>query len=75
VWYLGSGLTRFDGRDAGELRRALAEGRTRAHVAWAWTAEKVPRHVTFQLRSLVRFMALRYRQPVRPWRGVPLPQR
>jgi predicted metal-dependent phosphoesterase TrpH len=75
VWYLGSGLTRFHGRDAADLRRALAAGRTRAHVAWAWTAGKVPRHLTFQVRSLLRFMALRYRQPARRWRGVPLPQR
>jgi hypothetical protein len=62
VWYLGSGVTRFEGRDAIALRRALVTGRTRAHRAWAWTAGKVPRHLGLQLRSLARFLALRYRR-------------
>jgi hypothetical protein len=69
VWYLGSGVTRFPGRSARELRAALVAGRTRAHVAWSWTAEKLPRHLGLQCRSAVKF--LRYcrqrmgMQPVR----------
>jgi PHP domain-containing protein len=58
VWYLGSGLTRFPGRSAAELRAALQAGRTRAHVAWSWTARKMPRHLRLQLRSLIRFLML-----------------
>jgi hypothetical protein len=58
VWYLGSALTRFDGRDAAALRRALVAGRTRAHVAWSWTAGKLPRHAGLQCRSLIRFLRL-----------------
>jgi hypothetical protein len=58
VWYLGSGLTRFPGRTAAELRAALESGRTRAHVAWSWTAAKMPRHVRLQIRSLIRFLVL-----------------
>ena len=58
VWYLGSGLTRFPGHTAAELRAALESGRTRAHVAWSWTAAKMPRHVRLQIRSLIRFLVL-----------------
>jgi predicted metal-dependent phosphoesterase TrpH len=58
VWYLGSGLTRFTGHSAAELRAALQGGRTRAHVAWSWTARKMPRHLRLQLRSLIRFLML-----------------
>ncbi len=58
VWYLGSAVTRFAGRSAIELRRALAAGRTRAHREWAWTADKMPRHVRIQTRSLLRFLML-----------------
>jgi predicted metal-dependent phosphoesterase TrpH len=58
VWYVGSGLTRFEGRDGPALRRALAAGRTRAHRAWAWTADKLPRHVHYQSRSLIKFLRL-----------------
>src|SRR2546428_6301667 len=58
VWYLGSGLTRFPGRSAAELRAALQAGRTRAHVAWSWTARKMPRHLHLQVRSLIRFLML-----------------
>ena len=58
VWYLGSAVTRFAGRTAADLRRALAAGRTRAHRDWAWTAGKMPRHVRIQVRSLVRFLML-----------------
>jgi hypothetical protein len=62
VWYLGSAVTRFAGRDAQALRRALLAGRTRAQVDWRWSADKLPRHVHLQLRSLVRFLALGYRR-------------
>ena len=58
VWYLGSGLTRFPGRTASDLRTALEAGRTRAHVAWSWTARKMPRHLRIQTRSLIRFLML-----------------
>jgi predicted metal-dependent phosphoesterase TrpH len=58
VWYLGSGLTRFEGRDARALRAALEAGRTRAHVAWSWTARKLPRHLRIQLRSAIRFLTV-----------------
>jgi len=58
VWYLGSGVTRFSGRAAADLRAALQAGHTRAHVAWSWTAGKMPRHLHIQLRSLFRFLLL-----------------
>jgi len=58
VWYLGSGVTRFPGRAAADLRGALEAGHTRAHVAWSWTAGKMPRHLRIQIRSLIRFLAL-----------------
>jgi predicted metal-dependent phosphoesterase TrpH len=58
VWYLGSGVTRFPGRTAGDLRAALEAGRTRAHVAWSWTARKMPRHLRIQICSLIRFLML-----------------
>ncbi len=61
VWYLGSAVTRFPGRDSAALWRALTAGRTRAHVNWSWTAGKVPRHLSLQIRSLLRFLALRHR--------------
>jgi len=56
VWYVGSALTRFEGRTVHDLRRALVAGRTRAHVQWAWTAGKLPRHLTIQLRAAARFL-------------------
>ena len=62
VWYLGSGVTRFPGRTAADLRAALEDGHTRAHVAWSWSASKMPRHVHIQLRSLWKFLLLS-RQP------------
>jgi predicted metal-dependent phosphoesterase TrpH len=58
VWYLGSASTRFPGHDATALRRALAAGRTRAQVDWAWTASKMPRHVHIQSRSVLRFLTV-----------------
>jgi predicted metal-dependent phosphoesterase TrpH len=56
VWYVGSAVTRFDGRDAGALRRALLAGRTRAHVDWTWTAGKMPQHLAMQIRAGYRFL-------------------
>jgi len=70
AWYVGSGVTRFEGRHADDLRRALAAGRTLAQVRWRWTADKVPKHVAIQLRSLVRFAVIlaRRQPPPRLWR-------
>jgi predicted metal-dependent phosphoesterase TrpH len=56
VWYVGSALTRFEGRSAEELRGALVAGATRAQVHWSWTASKLPRHLALQIRAGVRFM-------------------
>ena len=39
------------------LTHALAD-RTRAHRAWPWTADKLPRHVHYQSRSLIKFLRL-----------------
>jgi hypothetical protein len=58
VWYVGSGLTHFAGRDARALRHALSTGQTRARVNWSWSIEKLPRHVRIQSRSAIRFLAL-----------------
>jgi predicted metal-dependent phosphoesterase TrpH len=62
IWYVGSAVTRFPGRDADTLRAALLGGQTQAQVAWAWTADKLPRHLRLQLRSLLRFLTLGYRR-------------
>jgi predicted metal-dependent phosphoesterase TrpH len=56
VWYVGSGVTRFEGRDAESLRRALLAGRTRAHGDWSWTVGKLPFHLAFQLRAAYKFL-------------------
>jgi len=56
VWYLGSAVTRFEGFDAADLRRALLAGRTRAHVDWSWTVGKLPFHLTVQARAAYRFL-------------------
>jgi hypothetical protein len=58
VWYLGSAVTRFPGRDGGALRAALAASQTRAQVAWSWSADKMPRHLRMQLRAMIRFLRL-----------------
>jgi predicted metal-dependent phosphoesterase TrpH len=58
VWYVGNAVTRFAGRSAADLRHALVAGRTRAHRDWSWTADKLPRHLQLQVRSLVRFLLL-----------------
>jgi predicted metal-dependent phosphoesterase TrpH len=56
VWYVGSGVTRFEGRDAESLRRALLAGRTRADGDWTWTIGKLPFHLAFQLRAAYKFL-------------------
>src|SRR5262245_56778303 len=56
VWYVGSAVTRFEGRDASDLRRALLAGRTRAHADWSWTVGKLPFHLTVQARAAYRFL-------------------
>lgn len=58
VWYVGNALTTFAGRSAADLRQALLSGLTRAHRNWSWTADKLPRHLHLQTRSLVRFLML-----------------
>jgi predicted metal-dependent phosphoesterase TrpH len=72
AWYVGSGVTRFEGHRVQDLRRDLAGARTLAQVRWRWTADKVPRHVAIQLRSLVRFAVLLARRQPRPrlWRAL-----
>jgi predicted metal-dependent phosphoesterase TrpH len=56
IWYLGSAMTRFNGRGARDLRATLVAGRTRPVVRWRWTADKAPRHMLLQLQSLLRFL-------------------
>jgi len=56
VWYVGSAVTRFEGRDADSLRRALLAGRTRAHVDWSWTVGKLPFHLALQARAAYKFL-------------------
>jgi len=56
VWYVGSALTRFEGRSADDLRAALVAGATRAQVHWTWNASTLPRHLTLQVRAGVRFL-------------------
>lgn len=50
------GVSRFEGRDAESLRRALLAGRTRAHGDWSWTVGKLPYHLAFQLRAAYKFL-------------------
>jgi predicted metal-dependent phosphoesterase TrpH len=56
VWYVGSALTRYEGRSPDDLRRALVAGTTRAQVHWSWNAAKVPRHLAIQIRTGLRFL-------------------
>jgi predicted metal-dependent phosphoesterase TrpH len=70
VWYVGSAVTRFEGRTAEDLRAALVAGRTRAHVNnWSWTAGKMPRHLAIQIRSGLRFLRSRS-HTLRPRRAI-----
>jgi predicted metal-dependent phosphoesterase TrpH len=57
--YVGSGLTRFEGRDAAALRRALATGRTHAHLNWSWTLGALPGHFRLKCVDALRFAGLR----------------
>jgi predicted metal-dependent phosphoesterase TrpH len=69
VWYLGSAVTRFPGRDGHALRVALGTSQTRAQVAWSWSADKLPRHLRIQLRAMIRFLRLcRQRMDMEPVR-------
>ena len=54
VAYVGTAVTRFEGRSAAALRHALLERRTRAHLEWTWTMRKVPRHFAVKVRSFRR---------------------
>jgi predicted metal-dependent phosphoesterase TrpH len=54
--YVGSGLTRFDGRDARALRRALVAGRTHAHLNWSWTLGRLPGHFALKCADALRFV-------------------
>lgn len=58
VWYVGNAVTLFAGHSAADLRHALVAGLTRAHRNWSWTADKLPRHLRLQTRSLLRFLML-----------------
>ena len=58
VAYLGSAVTRFEGRSAAALRRALLERRTRAHLEWTWGLGNVPRHFGVKLLSFGRWLNL-----------------
>lgn len=69
VWYLGSAMTHFAGRDAQALRRALVTRRTRARVNWSWSVGKLPRHVRIQSRSAVRFLWLWGQRKTAQWPG------
>jgi predicted metal-dependent phosphoesterase TrpH len=66
LWYVGSGVTRFEGRSSEDLRRAIRAGKTQTQVRWRWTVDKAPRHLAIQLRSLIRFAALVARRERRP---------
>jgi hypothetical protein len=69
VWYLGSAVTHFAGRDVQALRRALVTRRTRARVNWSWSIGKLPRHVRIQSRSAVRFLWLWGQRKTAQWPG------
>jgi predicted metal-dependent phosphoesterase TrpH len=61
--YLGSGLTRFEGRDARALRRALVTGRTHAHLNWSWTLARIPGHLRLKSLDALRYLTLSQRRP------------
>ena len=71
VWYVGSALTRFEGRSASDLRRALVAGTTRAQVHWSWSAGKLPRHLTLQIRAGLRFLRRHRRDACLPRSAIP----
>jgi predicted metal-dependent phosphoesterase TrpH len=61
--YVGSGLTRFEGRGARELRRALVAGRTHAHLNWSWTLARLPGHLRLKCADALRYLTLAQRRP------------
>jgi predicted metal-dependent phosphoesterase TrpH len=61
--YVGSGLTRFEGRDARALRRALVAGRTHAHLNWSWTLARLPSHLRLKCADALRYVSLAQRRP------------
>jgi predicted metal-dependent phosphoesterase TrpH len=71
VWYVGSALTRFEGRSAGDLRRALVTGATRAQVHWSWNPGKIPRHLAIQIRAGLRFLRRHRRDACLPRAAIP----
>jgi PHP-associated len=58
VRYVGSGLTRFEGRDVAALRRALLGNRTHAHLNWSWTLGRLPGHFGLKCADALRFATL-----------------
>ena len=56
--YVGSGLTRFEGRTAAAVRRALVAGQTHAHLKWSWTLGRVPGHLALKCGDFLRFTRL-----------------
>jgi hypothetical protein len=56
VAYLGSAVTRFEGRNAAALRHALLERRTRAHLEWTWSIPEVSRHFAVKVRTFRRWL-------------------
>jgi predicted metal-dependent phosphoesterase TrpH len=61
--YVGSGLTRFEGRDARGLRRALVAGRTHAHLNWSWTLGRLPGHLRLKCADALRYLSRGQRRP------------
>jgi len=61
IRYVGSALTRFPGRDASALRRALAGRQTSAHLNWSWTADKIARRWIIKWRAFAR-ISLKHRR-------------
>ena len=58
VAYVGSAVTRFEGRDAAALRQALLDRRTSAHLEWTWSMRNVPRHFAVKVFSFGRWLQL-----------------
>jgi predicted metal-dependent phosphoesterase TrpH len=69
--YVGSGLTRYEGRGAEALRRALRAGRTHAHLNRSWTLGRLPGHLRLKCVDALRFtgLALGRRVSARPERA------
>src|SRR5262245_27242886 len=54
VDYIGSALTRFPGRDARALRRALVAAQTRAQLNWSWTVDRLAHRWLLKVRVFAR---------------------